>query len=217
LEPHVVAEVIGEIAEILVENGRPEEALERLAQCPESGYHEAFFLTLKADCMWQLGRAQEAVSLVDRALALDSTLAPALRLRASIYQAQERPDLAQPLLLRYKRIDPISLQARKLLSHNYGLLQLDEKAREEMNVYNRLYAFNQKMIDLNTDLISNPQSDALRVQIGNLWLTVNEFLQARAWFRSALDVNPNNREAKQALVRLDPASAAQALPAGDRK
>src|SRR5207247_20005 len=106
--------------------------LETMAKCPAPYSEEAFFLALKGECLWQLGYIEEAVALVDRALQADFLLLSALRLRASIYLAQEQPEKALPLLLRSVRVDPVNNQVRKLLSQTYSWLGDAARAEEQM-------------------------------------------------------------------------------------
>jgi Tfp pilus assembly protein PilF len=209
LEPHVVAEVLLEYSEVLVDTGHPTEALERLAQCPERFGEEPYALALKGECLWQLGRVDEATVLVDRALHADSNSLPGLRMRASIYLELQQPEKALPLLVRYVHLDPISNQARKLLAQTYRLLGETGKAEEQTKLRDRLYDFNQRVMNVNTELIKNPQNDELRYQIGMLWLGIGQYAEARQWFISALEINAKNSKAKQALEQIDPAAAAQ--------
>ena len=142
-------------------------------------------------------------------MSADPLLLPALRMRASMYLSREQPQQALDLLLRYVRLDPVNNQSRKLLSDTYRLLGETAKAEEQMKLRDRLYDFNQQLLKLNTQLMQNPQNDEVRFQIGALWLGINQLLDARLWFISALEINPNNIRARQALERLDPTAAAQ--------
>jgi tetratricopeptide (TPR) repeat protein len=203
LEAYVVAEVIGEVGEVYLETGHPAKALENLERYPAQFRQGAYYLALRAECLWQLGHADEATKLVDQALSADATLLPALKLRALIYLAQEQPQAALPLLLRYTRVDPVHNQTRSLLAQAYRMLGDTVNSQNQMKMRDKLYAFNQELIRLNTELLRHPQDDQLRVKIAELWLTIDQRLEARNWIRSAIDVNPNNLEAKRALERLD--------------
>lgn len=203
LEPHVVAEVIGELAELLLETGRPTESLETLNRCPAPFRDTPYLQGIRAQCLWELGNTDDAVALADKAMCTDPTLLPMLRLRASILLAQEKPQAALPLLLRYVRIDPINNQSRKMLADTYRLLGEREKADEQTKIRDRLFDFNQQLIRLTTELMLKPQDDGLRVRIGQLWLGIDQLLEARNWFRSALEVNPANAAAKRSLDEIE--------------
>jgi tetratricopeptide (TPR) repeat protein len=203
LEPHVVAEVVGEMAEILTDTGHPADTLEALKLCPEPFQNQPRLQAIRAQCLWDLGKTEEAAALAESVMRADSTNLPVLRLRASIFLAQEQPEAALPLLLRYVRIDPINNQARKLLAQTYRQLGATARADEQTKIRDRLFNFNQQLIELMTQLLLKPQDDELRASIGELWLGIGQPLEARHWFRSALEVNPANAKAKRSLDRLE--------------
>ena len=203
LPPPIRADAIKELAEIYHTEGQSEKALETLALGSESFQNDPEILALRVNCLRNIvHREQEAVELVERALQKNPDHPKILFLRAQMFENEDQPGKALPLLEKAAQIDPYDLPTLTLLMKVNGELgknvqadQLKAQANEVQDILTRLSA-------LKTQANSRLWDDSVRLEIALLALKINQPEQARTWAQAALACNPGNAKARRLLAQL---------------
>jgi tetratricopeptide (TPR) repeat protein len=202
LDPALQAAVVKELAETLIETqGAYQEALDALAQCPE-GFAGPEILTLRAECLWSLGRHDEGIELVESALRESPDLIEALLLRAKIALADDQPQAALPPLEKVVALDPHNVRSRQYLMQTYKQVGDRTRAAQQQRLLEETKGYMDRLTKLHQEAKARPWDDRIRHQIAVLCLKVNRVAEARTWLRAALASNPDNQQARQTLAEL---------------
>src|SRR5205807_3653538 len=129
LTPQVKSDAIKELAEIYHSEGQSQKALDTLDLETESFQNDPEILALRVNCLRNIeSREQESVELVEKALSQNSNHPKILFLRAQIFENEDKPEKALPLLEKANKEDPFDLPILTLLMKVYRELKQDAKA-----------------------------------------------------------------------------------------
>jgi tetratricopeptide (TPR) repeat protein len=203
LQPAVRAEVLGELAETLIDGlADYPAALEVLDQGAEVFAESPEVLTLKAECYWGLGQAVRTVQLLDQALRAKPDLFRALLLRVKVHLADKNPQAALPLLEKAVQLNPHDLASRQYLMQTCRLLGDFTAAEHHQRRLEESKGYKDQLTALHGEADRNPWDDQVRYRLAELCLTVNRPVEARQWLQAALACNPGNQQARAALDQL---------------
>lgn len=201
LLPEDRARVVPELVEVLIDrNADYAGAVEVLDACPEPLRQGPALQALRAECLWGLGRTEEATALLDRVFRTDPSLFRALRLRAGLYVAADRPRDALPLLEQALRLDPHDYASRQHLVQVYQQLKDVHRVKEHQRLAEETQRARQALTELFEKASERPWDDELRCEIADLCLKLNRRQEARTALRAALACNPANERARQRLA-----------------
>ncbi len=203
LTPEDRAQVIQELIEELIDRHADyRAALELLDGCPEPLRQGPALQALRAECLWGLGRTDEAVALLDRVLQADPKLFRALRLRAQFYLLEDRPGDAVPLLEQAVQLDPQDYANRQHLVQAYQQLKDLDRAKEHQRQVQETQHVRTELTQLFQKASERPWDDEVRCDIADQCLKLNRRQEARTALRAALACNPANERARRRLAEL---------------
>jgi tetratricopeptide (TPR) repeat protein len=203
LEPALRADVVRELAQSLLDaRADYQGVLDTIEECPEEYASGPDLRLLRAESLWGLGRRREAEKLADEVLLTDPKYPRALRVRARMYTATDRPRLARPLLERCVALTPLDLSARQHLLEVCQQLQDTEAAQTHRQKYEEGRALSRQLTQLYLTARDHPWDDRVRLEIARLCVKLDRMGEARTMLRAALACNPNNPEARQLLQKL---------------
>jgi tetratricopeptide (TPR) repeat protein len=223
LPAEVRNDALKELAGIYIDpKGEYEKALTILDQGEEAFQQDPAVITLRVNCLRNLQREAEAVALVENALQKSPNHPQILFLRAQLYDVEDQPRPALPLLEKAARLEPYDLPILTALAKVYQKLEQKDKAAEAQKKADEMYQIGTRLAQLQQDANRHPWDDYVRVEIAWLYLKVKRPEQARNWLQAALVCNPNNFQARRLLAQL-PAkenastSASQSATSGSSK
>jgi tetratricopeptide (TPR) repeat protein len=205
LQPHVAAEVREELAQLLLDQGFPQRAVEVLEAAPAWVRHSPTGRTIEAAARWNLNQKPQARQLVELALRDDPGLVAALRLAGKMYLDEDRPQQAVELLLRAVQRDPHDEKSRHLLADACRAAGDATAAAFHQQRFEETVAYLQEIGRLGKIAHQEPWNAEVRVQIARLWFTLGRPRQAATWARSALAADPGSAEARALLRNLEEA------------
>ena len=203
LEPHVAVEVREELAQLLIDQGFPQKALQVLHEGPPVLLNDPLGKTLAAAAYWSLNEREKARALVEAALRDDSQMPRAIRLLAQMEMTEEKPENAQRLLRKLLQADPHDEKARHLLIDACRMTGEETQVATERERFEQTAGRLREVTRLGRRAHANPIDDQSRVEIARLWLSLGRRAEARSWLRSALAANPQCEEARRLLRFLD--------------
>ncbi len=174
------------------------EALAVLRECPLS----ADVLTLRADCEMGLSHTDEALALLEQALAADPDQITALVLEAKIMIERGKMPTARRLLEHAAELAPKDGEIRFQLAIVYRRLDELDKAAEQRRLFDQLRTLRADYDALAEKARSDPRDEPVRRSLGMLAIDLEMPAAAKTWLRSALYLDPNDTAAMQALLRL---------------
>jgi tetratricopeptide (TPR) repeat protein len=203
LEPHVRLEVIDELGQLLVEQGYARRAFELIEQTPASFRQSPNGQTLAAEALWNMQRTEEAIRLIDQALQQDPLLLSALRLRARLYLAEEKPQQAIPFLERALRLDPHDYKARHQLVLANEALGKSAEAEEQRRLRDETQGYLRQLTDLAVEASQRPWDESPRLRAAEIWWKLGRGKEARLWLRSAMICAPGDARAQKLLAEME--------------
>jgi tetratricopeptide (TPR) repeat protein len=205
LTPDLRADVVRELAELLLDaRADYQGALDTLEGCPAEYAGGPAVRLFRAEGLWGLGRREEAEKLTDGVLATDPDYPRALRVRARMYLATDRPRQARPLLEKCVALAPLDLSARQNLLEVCHQLQDDEAFKAQRRKYEEVRGLSKQLTLLYLTARDRPWDDWARYEAARLCLQLNRVGEARTMLRAALACNPTNWEARRLLEKLPP-------------
>ncbi len=203
LTPTVRAEVLGELAETLIDGlAAYQAALEVLDQGAAVFAESPEVLTLKAECYWGLGQPARTAQLLERALRAQPDLFRALLLRAKVALAEKNPQAALPLLEQAVQLNPHDLASRQYLMQTCRLVGDFTGAEHHQRRLEESTGYKEQLTHLHGEADRNPWDDQVRYQLAELCLKVNRPVEARQWLQAALACNRGNQAARALLAQL---------------
>ncbi len=204
LEPHVAAEVREELAQLLVDQGFPQEALEVLKEAPPWLRNAPSCRTIEAAALWAVHRKTEARRLVEAALAEDPHHVPALRLVGKMFLDEDEPQQAVPCLRRALELRPHDEKARHMLADAYRAAGEPAQAEAEQKKFAETVGLLREVARLGRIAHNQPWNVEVRLQNARILGYLGRLGEARNWVRSALAADPDSAEARKLLRALGP-------------
>jgi tetratricopeptide (TPR) repeat protein len=203
LEPGLRADVVRELAETLLDaRADYQGVLDTLDTCPEEYRNNPDLRLFRAESYWGMGRRAEGEKLADDVLRSDPNYPRALRVRARMYTATDRPQEARPLLERCVAVAPLDLSARQQLLEVCQRLKDTEAVNLHRQMYEEGRGYGRQLTLLHLALRDRPWDDRVRLEVARLSLRFNRTEEARTMLRAALASNPANQEARRLLDQL---------------
>lgn len=206
LEAHVAAEVREELAQVLVEQGFPQAAVEVLEAGPTWLRNSVAGRTLEAAARWGLHQRTEARRLVALALEEDPHHVPALRLAAQMELDEDEPEKAEHLLRRALELKPHDEKARHLLADALRAAGRTDEAEAQLRHFAETVTLLRELARLGKIAHNEPGNVEVRLQAARLLVVLGRPSEARNWVRSALAADPGSAEARRLLRELGPAA-----------
>ena len=205
LTPQVKSDAIKELAEIYHSEGQSQKALDTLDLGTESFQNDPEILALRVNCLRNIeSREQESVELVEKALSQNSNHPKILFLRAQIFENEDKPEKALPLLEKANKEDPFDLPILTLLMKVYRELKQDAKADQLKARATEVQDILTRLSALKAQANTRPWDDSVRLEIAQLSMKLNQPEQVRTWAQAALSCNPGNSRARRLLAQLPP-------------
>ncbi|MGE5137981.1 MAG: FecR domain-containing protein [Rudaea sp.] len=183
----------------LYRQGRLAEAIDRTDKAPE-GRGDPRFLTYRAGLLLLVGRVDEAMPEIEKALAADARNSDAHALQAIIAVVQNDKDQALKLATRAVELDPASPAARKAMSYAQQAYFRLEDAQASVR----------KAVEL------NPNSALAWARLAELQMSTGDLDGALASARHAVEIEPRLAKTQSVLgfahlARFDTGAAKQAF------
>jgi tetratricopeptide (TPR) repeat protein len=186
----------------LMESGRYAEALVHLDELQRRLPADANVVVHQARAYQGLQQVQQARRLLDSVLAEHPDNSAALRARGELELA-DQPALAEKYLRQAAKIAPNDYQIQhsllRALTHQGK--QKEEEAKALREQVDQLKERWERLGDLTTSKLSmRPHDPALHVELGNLFISLGQAENGRAWLERALRQDPSFRPAHAALA-----------------
>jgi tetratricopeptide (TPR) repeat protein len=190
------------LAEYLLSVGKHEEAAEHLEHLLGRGRADAVLLLDLARCRRLQGRAEEARSLLDEALACDPCPVSALVERARLEQERSDFRAAEKWYRRAVDRDPSDYEACHGLAQCLRALKRPEEAAHFQARAARIDRDLKRLARLHEEMARKPEDAELAYEAGMICLRNGQKDEARRWFRKALRLNPDHQGARRGLEQL---------------
>ncbi len=202
-EESVRQEVVRELAACQIKLRRYDEALQSLADAPQT----ADTLALRAQCEYALDRREQARAAVAAALQLVPRHFQGLVLNGQM--ALDAGDLSGAVDHFEAAIDvlPAEYEVRYQLAGVYRRLGRTADADAQLAEMERLQALRKEFTDLHYQAFRDTQDAGLRYRLGVLARELHKPELAATWFEAALALDPMHAQAAAALSELRPSSA----------
>lgn len=188
-------EVLVELAESLLRQGRDEEALEVLHDATPS----ADVLSLEARCQWNRGEKEAASKRVGDALKLAPAHLDALELQAAIeLDAGDAAAAVKTLSLAAKH-HPKQYEVHYKLAQAYERLGKRDLAQKEIKAMRESREIRTRFAKLHEQAIADATNAGIRYELGQVALEFGRPELARSWFLATLAMDPDHAGARQAL------------------
>jgi tetratricopeptide (TPR) repeat protein len=185
LSASAAEEVREELAECLVREGDFAGALEVLEGSTPPPARMAKVLALRAEGLYGLGRAEQARSVADQALAAHPDSADLLRLRARLHLDADEARAAADLLARAVALDRSDYRSRHLLALAYARLDRRDEAAEQHRLVEETQGRLKQLTQLSAEVASKPWDASLHLRLAELCDQLGKPGEAGMWRRSA--------------------------------
>jgi tetratricopeptide (TPR) repeat protein len=146
---------------------------------------DAPVLARQAECRWGLGDRDEALALLNKAIALNSEERGALLLKARIDLEDGRPQMALKPLQTLLDRDPHDFNTRYQLSTAYQALGEAETAAAELARMKASQALLDQLLKQYSEALQRPRDPVIRDEIADLCEKLNKPDLVKLWRRSA--------------------------------
>jgi tetratricopeptide (TPR) repeat protein len=188
------------LAECLVENKKAAAALEQFDRLRVQTPADPAVVRGQARCLLDLGRDDEARAVLDELLAVVPSDAEALILRGKLEMGRQQPAAAEPWLRKAVKLDPGSLDG----AYNLSLCLQQQPGKKDEGAewfqkYKVIAAEQARMSAVTKQIMRAPHNPAPRCEAGEIMLKVANEKEGLRWVYSALQIDPNYRQAHQLL------------------
>lgn len=159
-----------------------------------------------------LGQTAEAQRLLEKVLAREPNNADALTEQGKLALQNGKPDLAESPLRRAIAASPFDREANYTYYLCLRQLAHDEEADKVLQKVEQIRTDLQRVSELRRQVIVRPRDPSLRCEVGLIFLRNGQPSEGLRWLHSALQLDPNNVQAKHAL-----ALAQKQLPKEERR
>jgi tetratricopeptide (TPR) repeat protein len=174
-----------ELAETLVKLTRPADALEVLGQFDPEPQDFTAVQTLRGECLWALGRHEEARAVLDHTLATQTPSGDLYRLRAKMHLEAGEPQAAATLLKRALALDRHDFASRYQLVLAYRQLGDATEAAEQQRLFDRSQKDFAELSRLNHEALKDPWDQAVRLDLAAVCDRLDKPKEAAMWRRAA--------------------------------
>jgi tetratricopeptide (TPR) repeat protein len=196
----------------LLDAHRESEAAAELVEARKQDPDDVELLTLAAREAQVAGRAAEAAELVERVLVTAPDSLEGLYTRAELRFRAGQPEQALEDLEHAFLIDPTDVRTMQLLSQVQSRLGLTDQAAVTTARLSRLKERTRLMDQLTREVSQHPNDAGLRWRLGQAAVEGEKYPLAYQCFRAALDLDPNHKPSREALVALRSSGHAPGLP-----
>jgi tetratricopeptide (TPR) repeat protein len=184
-----------ELAESQIKLRRYEDAMQTLAQCPPSDARSVF----EAECLYSLGKSDEARRRLQETLQRSPEHLPALMLSGTIELEQGNAAAAIETLSRAVTAYPKDYTARFKLAQAYRRAGNNELADQHTAEVDRLKAIRTEFAELHHVAAAEPNDAQVRCRLAELALELDRPDLAQVWYQAALAIDPTNEQAARGL------------------
>jgi tetratricopeptide (TPR) repeat protein len=185
LPPNFRLEVYLELAECRAERREYASALEALGERAGAGPEGALALAVRGECLWGLGRGEEARALLEGALREHPNDAKLLGLRGQIHLANGEAKTAADVLERALRGDPHNGNYRDHLARAYVQLGRHADAAEHLRRAEESEKELRLLAQLSIEAMSKPWDAEVRFRLADYWRKHGKPDLAAMWDRAA--------------------------------
>jgi tetratricopeptide (TPR) repeat protein len=185
------------LAETLHRLGRSDEAIATLDQCATS----ADVVALRATCVYQQGKVDQAWDLLDQALSLNPNHVRALALRGNLSLMRKEPRVAEESLERALQFAPRDVEVLSNLLKAYQSLD-DPRVAAVQRSLRETTRLSDAYFKLSEQAALDPRDAVVRAKLGSLAALLEQTETAKSWFRASLYLEPGNQAAASALQSL---------------
>ncbi len=180
-----------ELAKAMMRERRYADALAVLAEARP----DAETLARRSECLWSLGRRDEARHALESAVKYEPDKPAVLRWQALMLIDDSRLDEAQPVLERLLEQDPHNLEARYQLAQVYQRSGNKEAHDAEMARLERSNALLGELTRLSHEALERPHDAGLRDQMAAICDELNRPELAASWRRMAASLRESQKKA----------------------
>ncbi len=196
--------VLLELAECQFKQQQHQEALQTLRTCPSSAHS----LWLQAECQRGLGDKAAALQLADQALDRDPRHLQAMYLKGMLELESGDAAAAVDVLQKAVAAFPKEWRPRYTLGMAYKRLGDDKQAADQLKIVEEVRRLRDHFTDLHNQALKDPDSADLRYELGVVARQLDKPLLAITWLQTALAIQPDHEQARQALQELTAANPA---------
>jgi predicted Zn-dependent protease len=164
-------------------------AWQTLQSCAPSTSDKSQVTALRVECLWGLGRHDDACSIADRALEKYPDSVELLRLRAKFYLYYNQPRNAATLLERAVGIDRHDETSRDLLAQAYEQLNRPAEAAEQRRLCQQTRDYLKEMTTLRQEGLAKPWDASIRQRLAGVCEKLDK-PQLAAKLRKTLAASP---------------------------
>jgi tetratricopeptide (TPR) repeat protein len=187
--------------EMLLKRGRYSEALTQFQAFLEKRPGSPAGLLGLARCQRSVETPDVARATVDRLLANDPDLTPALLLRGQLELDNDNPQEALPWLQRAEKQAPFDKDAVQNLAVAYRLLKQDREAAEYEGKKQKIDQDYRRMEELTKQIIENPSDVSLRYEAGSVLVGLGNLREGVPWLLSALLIDHSHEPTRKLLTQ----------------
>jgi len=204
IEPRRIAQRL-RLAQTFLEAKRVDDALAECEICRKQAPGDRRVSVTLGACYFQLGRTDEAQRELKLALTASLPLEPMFQLEAlttlaQIASANNDFESAKRYCQGVLERRPYDATAVYGLGMALSRLGEQESAQEYFDRSQRLLEQESRRVDIQHELVRNPDSVELRLEMARILVDQERNAEAAAWMLSALEVDPTCREARQLLA-----------------
>jgi tetratricopeptide (TPR) repeat protein len=191
-------EVRRELAECLIKTREYQAGLDALTDTAATGE----VLVLEAECLIGLGRSDQATTLLDEVLKSDPKHTRALVARAGIALEQQQYERAVELLRQAVAHEPLDYLANFRLAQALRSQGKPDEAASVAEQAEEIKRKRERFSKLHQEATAKPRDAQVRVELGQLATELNLPELAATWYKAALDLDPQNQQARQKLAEI---------------
>jgi tetratricopeptide (TPR) repeat protein len=189
------------LANCLLENGEPAEALPHLEQLRRRQPDNPEVLVRLAFAWNALGRRDAGLELINQVLARHPDLPSALSARGQLAYQADRPDEAEDWLRKAIAANPFDRMAHYVLQQCLEQQGKKAEAEAQKKELTRVEATLDRMLTIMNRLMpKTPHNPALHHELGTIMMHMGKDELAVAWYHSALREDPGFRPAHESLA-----------------
>ncbi len=211
------AEAMLGLADVLMTQQRPADALEYYLRIPPGSSETIPARAGAATCLVTLGRVSQAREILSDLLAAHPDQPLGLRALGRVELEAGNYQRATELLRKSQLQEPENDETLYLLAGALrGIGEIDEARRLSSKV-KQIREANVEINRLATIVAQEPDNVAARYQIGQLLLSIGMQKEALVWLKSVLQFEPGHTAAREEIERFEPQSKKNGAAPGTRR